>query len=142
MQPTPSAADHRLAAAFAAYATGRLHDCLSNIERCIGLLTAEQVWHRPNEVSNSVGNLVLHLTGNVRQWVVAGIAGEPFERDRPSEFSERGPLPAEQISPPLRQTVEHACDVIEALSPESLLREYRNTRRWTIRSVGFQKPAT
>jgi uncharacterized damage-inducible protein DinB len=113
-----------LAAAFAAYATGRLHDCLANVERCAGLLTVEQVWHRPNEVSNSVGNLILHLAGNVRQWILKGLAGEPFDRDRPREFAERGPLPTEQILPPLRQTVERACDAIASLSPEALLREY------------------
>ncbi|HEX6985514.1 MAG TPA: DUF1572 family protein [Planctomycetaceae bacterium] len=116
--------DDALTRAFTSYATGRLGDCLSNVERCVGLLTAEQVWHRPNEASNSVGNLVLHLTGNVRQWIVAGLGGEPFDRDRPAEFAERGPLPTERILPPLRQTVERACDVIGGLTPEALLREY------------------
>ncbi len=113
-----------LTAAFTAYAAGRLFDCLANIERCVGLLTVDQVWHRPNEVSNSIGNLALHLTGNVTQWTIAGLGGETFDRDRPSEFAERGPLPVEAVLPPLRGTVERACEVIERLDTASLTREY------------------
>ena len=125
MKATPSSAGaEHLANSFTSYATGRLEDCLSNVERCASLLTVEQLWQRPNDVSNSVGNLALHLAGNVRQWILAGVAGEPFERDRPSEFAERGPLPMEQTLPPLRTTVERACAVIARLTPDDLEREY------------------
>ena len=116
--------DDALTNAFTSYAAGRLEDCLDNIERCVGLLSQDQVWHRPNEVSNSIGNLVLHLTGNVRQWILLGMTGEPFERDRPAEFAERGPLPVETILPPLRQTVERANAAIASMTPEALLRDY------------------
>lgn len=116
--------EDELARGFTSYATGRLLDCLANVERCVGLLTVEQVWERPNEVSNSIGNLVLHLTGNVTQWIVAGLGGETFERDRPAEFAARGPMPTGAILPPLRRAVERACEVIEALTPETLVREY------------------
>jgi len=113
-----------LSSAFTAYATGRLDDCLANIERCVGLLTLEQTWQRPNEVSNSVGNLVLHLTGNVRQWIVAGIGGEPFDRNRPAEFAERGPLPQEEMLAALRGVVTRANDVIGSLNASELERAY------------------
>jgi uncharacterized damage-inducible protein DinB len=113
-----------IASAFTGYATGRLDDCLSNIERCVGLLTLEQVWRRPNDVSNSVGNLVLHLTGNVTQWINAGLGGDRFDRDRPAEFSQRDPIPVENILPPLRKAMSRACDLIEALTPEELARDY------------------
>jgi uncharacterized damage-inducible protein DinB len=113
-----------LRSAFTSYATSRLDDCLANIERCVGLLTVEQTWQRPNDVSNSVGNLVLHLTGNVRQWVIAGIGGEPFQRDRPAEFAERGPLPQAQILAGLRDVVVRADQVIAGLSAADLEQEY------------------
>lgn len=115
---------NHLPSAFTGYATGRLQDCLANIERCVGLLTVEQTWQRPNDVSNSVGNLVLHLTGNVRQWIVSGLGGEPFDRDRPAEFAERGPLPTEEIRAGLRNVVRRANEIIGGLSSTALEREY------------------
>jgi uncharacterized damage-inducible protein DinB len=113
-----------LSSAFTAYATGRLDDCLANIERCVGLLTVEQTWQRPNDVSNSVGVLVLHLTGNVRQWIVSGLGGEPFDRDRPAEFAERGPLPTEQTLAPFRDVITRANQVIASLAREQLEQNY------------------
>lgn len=90
------------------------------IVRCLRLLEPHEVWHRANARCNSVGNLVLHLTGNVRQWIVSGLAGEPFERNRPAEFAERGPLPLEPMLAAFEQTVRRAIGIITALSAESL----------------------
>ena len=63
---------------------------------CVESLTEEQAWWRPNEASNSIGNLILHLNGNVRQWLVASFNRAQDMRDRPAEFAER------QVIPPLR----------------------------------------
>ena len=60
---------------------------LDRIERTAGLLSAEQTWWRPNPSCNSVGNLLLHLCGNLSQWVLAGLGGEAFERHRREEFA-------------------------------------------------------
>ena len=57
------------------------------IERTAGRLTVEQIWWRPNAACNSVGNLLLHLSGNLSQWVLAGLGGESFERRRDEEFA-------------------------------------------------------
>lgn len=62
---------------------------LPKIESCFGQLTDEDVWWRPNSESNSVGNLVLHLEGNVRQWIIGGVGNLHFERLRQQEFDER-----------------------------------------------------
>lgn len=113
-----------LTSAFTAYATGRLVDCLANIERCVRLLTVEQAWQRPNDVSNSVGNLVLHLNGNVRQWIIAGLGGEPFVRDRPAEFAARGPLPSDEILTRLRESILRANQSIAELDAAQLSRDY------------------
>ena len=59
------------------------------LRACVESLTDEQVWWRPNPSSNSIGNLILHLTGNVRQWLVASFEQLPDDRDRPREFAER-----------------------------------------------------
>lgn len=60
---------------------------LEKIRRCAGLLDDEQLWWRPNPRSNSVGNLILHLCGNLSQWLLAGVGGQPDERRRSLEFS-------------------------------------------------------
>jgi uncharacterized damage-inducible protein DinB len=60
---------------------------VEKIAHCVSLLSEEQVWWRPNEACNSVGNLLLHLRGNLTQWVLSGIAGTAFERHRSLEFT-------------------------------------------------------
>src|SRR5215510_15296752 len=64
-------------------------DFLPKIERCVDLLSDEQIWWRPNAESNSIGNLLLHLCGNARQWIVSGLGGERDARHRQSEFDQR-----------------------------------------------------
>ena len=65
-------------------------ECLPRIEICLNKLSEEQVWWRPNKESNSIGNLILHLEGNVRQWILTGIGGEADNRKRDSEFFVEG----------------------------------------------------
>jgi uncharacterized damage-inducible protein DinB len=95
---------------------------LPRIANCLQQLSPEQIWWRPNAASNSVGNLVLHLTGNVRQWIISGLGGAPDVRQRDREFSERGPLPRRLLVSRLRKTVEEACRVLGRLSPGDLAR--------------------
>lgn len=97
---------------------------LGQITRCAGLLGPDELWQRPNQHCNAVGNLLLHLTGNVQQWILAGLGGRAFRRNRPAEFAERGPLPAAQLLPPLQQTVREACQVLGGLDAAALLRRY------------------
>jgi uncharacterized damage-inducible protein DinB len=109
-----------ITANFSSYASTKLGHSLLQIEKCLNLLSVEQVWHRPNGVSNAIGNLVLHLAGNVRQWIVASLGDEPFARDRAAEFNRREPLPHEEVLGRLRETVERACRVISSLTPNQL----------------------
>lgn len=104
-----------LAEDFSRYAGERLTDSMHNIQRCLALLSSEQVWHRPNDVSNSIGNLILHLAGNVRQWILSGIAGQPDTRARPREFAQRDPLPPDEILAGLERTLHEALEVIVGL---------------------------
>lgn len=97
---------------------------LPRIERCLRLLPEKQIWWRPNASSNSVGNLVLHLNGNVRQWIISGLGGAPDRRERDQEFSERGPLPRRALVKRLRETVGEACRVIRRLTPQDLARQH------------------
>jgi uncharacterized damage-inducible protein DinB len=96
-------------------------DYLPKIERCVERLTEEQVWWRAGEHSNSVGNLLLHLAGNVRQWVVCGLGGAQDTRERQREFDEREGVPRERLISALRATLEEADGVLERFDASKLL---------------------
>lgn len=92
--------------------------------RCLKLLSEEEIWWRPNRASNSVGNLVLHLQGNVRQWIISGLGRQPDQRNRDREFAETGPLPRRALLGGLRKTVKEADEVLATLNPSDLLRMF------------------
>jgi uncharacterized damage-inducible protein DinB len=94
---------------------------LPKIERCIDQLSDEDIWRRSNETSNSIGNLLLHLAGNVRQWIISGIGGEPDNRVRQQEFDERAIIPKAELISKLKGTVLEADRVLSEVNPEELL---------------------
>src|SRR3954467_14504869 len=83
-------------------------DYLPKIEACLHRLSEHDVWWRPNEASNSIGNLILHLCGNVTMWIVGGVGGRNFTRDRQQEFDERRQIPKDELLTKLRRVVEEA----------------------------------
>jgi uncharacterized damage-inducible protein DinB len=97
---------------------------LPRIVECLQQLSEEEIWWRPNSASNSAGNLVLHLCGNVRQWIISGLGGAEDKRERDREFSERGPIPRQSLIKQLRRTVRDACRVLAKLSDDSLSRKH------------------
>jgi uncharacterized damage-inducible protein DinB len=97
-----------------------MSDYMPKIERCLGRLSDEEVWWRPNEASNSIGNLVLHLCGNVTQWIIGGVGGRPYERVRQREFDERSPVPRKQLLEKLRGVVAEADAIIESAEANTL----------------------
>ena len=101
-------------------AAEKLAELCGRIETCLGKLTPEQIWMRGTENQNAVGNLVLHLNGNVRQWILSGIGGEPDARVRDEEFSARGGMEPEALGLLLRSAVDRALAVIRSLPPERL----------------------
>jgi len=82
----------------------------------------EHAWWRPYEQANAPGNIVLHVCGNLRQWIVCGLGGQPDVRDRPNEFATRHELPLSELKAKLCATIEDAIAVIEACDETSLLR--------------------
>lgn len=98
----------------------QLQQLSSRISVCLSQLNEEQIWARGSENENAVGNLVLHLAGNVRQWIISGAGDRPDTRDRDAEFAARGGMPKAELEARLRQTVEEAAAVIRGLTPERL----------------------
>ena len=99
-------------------------DYLPKIERCLDLLTDEQIWWRANPQSNSIGNLLLHLSGNVRQWIVCGLGGAPDDRDRDSEFAQRKLIPRHELLARLKQTLSEADAALAKFDAGQLLDKY------------------
>jgi uncharacterized damage-inducible protein DinB len=94
---------------------------LPKIERCLERLTDEQVWWRANPECNSIGNLLLHLSGNARQWIVSGLGGAEDKRLRQAEFDERRVIPREELLRVIRQTLEDVDETLAHFDPSRLL---------------------
>jgi uncharacterized damage-inducible protein DinB len=121
---TTSSKSSALARAFVGQAIAHLQDdFLPKIQKCLEILSDDDVWWRASEVENSVGNLLLHLSGNVRQWIISGLGGEPDKRDRPREFAVRGGVSRWDAFSLLESTVKEACQALNRLSEEDLLKE-------------------
>src|SRR5262249_32768050 len=94
------------------------------IRKCLEQLSDDEIWWRPNDASNSVGNLVLHLCGNVRQWIISGVGRTPDVRERDKEFAQREGIPRAKLAPRLRTTIREAGRVLGSVSDEDLMRQY------------------
>lgn len=92
----------------------------AQIRAAVDSLTDEQIWWRPNETSNSVGNLVLHLAGSLNLYLNRNVGGIPYERDRPAEFAERGPIPREELMRRFEDMVSRAVRTFDNLGVERL----------------------
>ena len=91
---------------------------------CAASLSDRQIWWRPNPASNSAGNLLLHLNGNVRQWLVTSFNRADDSRDRPAEFARREGIPGAELLEILGETMQQASAVLARLTPSDLLAQY------------------
>jgi uncharacterized damage-inducible protein DinB len=107
--------------AFVDFSAKKLRQLGSRIETCLGALNQDQVWARGGDSENAVGNLVLHLCGNVRQWIVSGVGGQPDIRDRDAEFSAQGGVSVADLAQRLRAAVEEAAGVVSVVPAERLM---------------------
>ena len=119
----PSAEEVAAVAARAAF--NELNDAFGRIQHCLGQLSDEQIWRRPADSLNSAENLILHLCGNVRRWIVSGVGGAEDHRDRPREFAERAVIPKEELQRQLASTIDEAQLALSNVSAAELLRVRR-----------------
>jgi hypothetical protein len=111
---------------FLTFSNRKLMQLLERIETCVRKLTPEQIWMRAESNQNAVGNLLLHLNGNVRQWILHGVGGQSDLRDRDAEFAERGGAGASELLARLRATVEEAAALLQALPAGRLMEHTQN----------------
>lgn len=105
---------------FLEFETRKIQQLMGRIKDCLGRLTYEQIWARGGDNENAAGNLVLHLRGNVRQWIIASLGGQNDVRVRDLEFSTRGGPTGPELIESLERTVGEAVPVIAALTAERL----------------------
>lgn len=109
----------------AAHFLARTHHYLAHeypvkLERCVSALPPEAVWARTGEDSNSVGNILVHLEGNVRQWILGGVGGAPDHRHRAAEFAAREGADGPTLMRALLKTLADADAVISGLGERQL----------------------
>lgn len=117
--------DQEVTIAFLRSAIHQLQQGQTKIRHCLDQIDDGMLWWRPHEAQNSIANLMLHLEGNVRQWIISGIGGEPDIRDRPHEFAERGPLSVNAVWQHLHTTIEEAVQVLTRTQESELLKTRR-----------------
>ena len=102
----------------------RMDEKTEMISKCLQQLSEEQLWKRPNNVSNSVGNLLLHLCGNIRQYLVSGLGKQEDTRERDLEFSISGGYSSDELLKKLHAVLEEAKSVINSINEDAWLSDY------------------
>jgi hypothetical protein len=110
-----------VAGIFLAYAAARLHQSQKSITTCLDKLTDDQIWHRGGDHENSIANLLLHLEGNMRQWILHGIDDQPDVRQRDDEFTLTPSTNSADARARFNATLDESASVIAAVPPERLL---------------------
>jgi uncharacterized damage-inducible protein DinB len=105
---------------FIEYSINKLEQLTARIHECLDRLSEEQVWARGSESENAIGNLVLHLGGNVRQWILSGVGGEADSRVRDQEFAAHGGMSRHELMERLEKTVADAKTVLAKVTASRL----------------------
>lgn len=111
---------------FLTFSAEKLMQLMGRIDSCVQKLTPEHIWMRADANQNAVGNLLLHLNGNVRQWILHGVGGQPDVRDRDAEFAAKDGAVANELLARLRATVEEAAAFLRRLPAERLMEHTQN----------------
>ena len=114
-----------VARAFLTRSRHQIDHARSRINHCFDQLRDEDVWWTPRDGSNSVGIIIQHLLGNLRQWAIAGIGGQPDVRDRPSEFRADRAAPKAELQAELNRMLDRAADAYSAVGDDEVLNPRR-----------------
>ncbi|MCC9606690.1 DUF1572 domain-containing protein [Blastopirellula sp. JC732] len=102
-----------------------LEGCLERVKHCVGQLSDAQLWRQPGPGMNSIGTILIHLGGNVRQHIISGVGGAADVRDRPAEFAVRDPLPAGKLLADLQATLDEAIAALQNADADAMLQPRR-----------------
>ena len=110
---------------FLATCCRKLDDWFERISHCVNQLEDTQIWFRPHESMNSIANILLHLCGNLTQWILTGIPALEDNRNRPQEFAARDTTPGTELLSQLRIVIENVKTLLLDLSDEQLTESRR-----------------
>lgn len=113
--------DNAVATLFLDYSSKKLEQATKDLNTCLGKLTDAQVWEQHGAHENAVGNLVIHLCGNMRQWIMHGVSGANDVRVRDAEFSTRDGWSAAALGELFGTTVTEARNVLASVTTERLV---------------------
>lgn len=113
--------DNEIGALFLSCSSAKLEQMTGFLTSCMNRLSDDQVWKRNGAHENTVGNLILHLCGNMRQWIIHGVGGAADVRLRDKEFSADGGMTVAELIALFEETICEARGVIESLAPEKLV---------------------
>lgn len=119
-----------------AQAIYRLGENTTRVEKCLNALKEKEIWLKPNKSTNSVGNLILHLCGNITQYIISSLGDEEDLRTRDTEFSTSGGYNKSELFDKLSSTVKQAVDIINNLSEDELLR-VRSVQAYELSGIGI-----
>jgi hypothetical protein len=120
-----AAGDSTIGSAFLTEAHVTLAGALAKIDHCLDQLSETDLQWRQIESHNSIQNVILHLCGNLRQWMLHGVGGAPDTRNRPAEFADHAPRPKAELARLLCDTVSQCEQMLAGLPPEKLLERRR-----------------
>ena len=112
-----------------------LDAAMVKLRNCLSQLSDDQLWWRPAAEQNSIANLILHVCGNMTQWIICGVGGAEDQRNRDSEFEATGGVGGSDLVEKLDETLGNVTEIVRAISEESLLAE-RMIQGFTVTGLG------
>jgi uncharacterized damage-inducible protein DinB len=106
---------------FITHSVTKLKKMSEALALCLSKLSEDQIWHRSSDNENAIGNLILHLCGNMQQWIGSGVGGAQDVRVREAEFAARGNLSKDALLELLQERLAHNLAIIEAVTPARLV---------------------
>jgi len=113
-----------------------MSESFERVAKCLDMISEEEVWKKPNSELNSIGNLIIHLCGNITQYIISSIGNQPDDRARDKEFSIQGGYTKSELISKLGTTVDIACKVIKAQNEASLLK-LRSVQGYSLSGIGI-----
>jgi len=114
----------------------RLQENTPKIKKCLDELTEEEIWKRPNNSSNSIGNIVVHLCGNITQYILSSLGNAEDRRERDKEFAVEGGWNKKELFEKLQSTVDEAVKIIKDVDQQDLLRK-RSVQSYELSAIGI-----